>query len=87
MNNEIQTPIDALFQFIEKYSPVKESKIPRSFKKLKIFDNYIRILEANGMIEVKMPIFSTERVFVFKSKKRSFDSNIWTFEEVKSIIS
>lgn len=83
MNNDIQTPIDVLFQFIEKYSPVKESNIPKSFKKLKTFEDYVRILEANGMIEIKVPIFSNERVFIFKSKNRLFDSNIWAFRNVR----
>ena len=73
---EIKTHIDHLFNFIEKNSPVKENKIPRKLKNIHNFEKFIDILEDNGMIEVKMPIFS-ERTFVFKCREGNLERSSW----------
>ena len=72
----IQTRIDMLLKFIKVNSPVKESCVPKNLKILKMYEDYIRILESNGMIEVKMPFFSGDRIFVFKTGERMLESNI-----------
>jgi hypothetical protein len=74
----IQTPIDVLFDFIKENSPVKESIIPKKLQKLDPYENYIRLLETNGMIEIKIPLFSNERTFIFKSHKRITKLDPWS---------
>lgn len=74
---KIKTPIDMLFKYIEEHSPVKESKIPNQIKKFESFENHLKILENNGMIEVKLPFLSSQRVFVFKSDKREMSVEPW----------
>ncbi|MFH1229292.1 MAG: hypothetical protein V1678_02610 [Candidatus Aenigmatarchaeota archaeon] len=74
---KVKTPIDQLFNFIEDHSPVRESKIPKQLKSLQAFDNHIRVLESNGMIEVKSPLFSSNRIFVFKSRERTTARDSW----------
>ena len=71
----IQTHIDMLLKFIESNSPVKESCVPKNFKHLKTYEDYLRILESSGMIEIKFPFFSGERIFVFKTSERMLESN------------
>ena len=66
---KIQTHIDNLFSFIEKHSPVKESSIPNTLKKIKMFEDHLRVLEDSGMIEIIVPMFNGERTFVFRSRE------------------
>jgi len=61
---KIQTSIDTLFKFIEDNSPVKECHIPKSFRKLDPYEKYIRVLENNGLIEIKIPFFSNESLCI-----------------------
>ncbi|MFH1229293.1 MAG: hypothetical protein V1678_02615 [Candidatus Aenigmatarchaeota archaeon] len=74
---KIRTSIDQLFDFIEEYSPVKESKIPKQLKNLQTFDKHIKVLENSGMIDVKMPLLSSERIFVFKTSNRTGENSSW----------
>jgi hypothetical protein len=77
---KIQTTIDELVKFIESHSPVKESRIPKSLK-VHSFDKHINLLETRGMIEIKVPFFSKERTFIFKSNKASDDSDPWVIKK------
>ena len=74
---KIQAPIDNIFNFIERHSPVREGSIPKKLKRLKHFEEHMRILESNGMIEIKAPLLSSERIFVFKTREREFSP--WGF--------
>jgi hypothetical protein len=75
---KVKTPIDQLFEFIEMNSPVKESKIPKSLKKLETFDRYIELLETKCMIEVQSRLFSSDRTFVFKTSQRPMATTPWS---------
>ncbi len=76
----IQTSIDELMTFIERYSPVREKSIPANLR-VKAFDSHINLLESKGMIEIKMPFLSRERTFIFKSRKVT-NYEPWTVKKV-----
>jgi hypothetical protein len=74
---KIKTTIDNLFSFIEEHSPVREGRVPKQLRKLETFEKHIRVLETSGLIEVRSPLFSSERIFLFKSNERSKEYDPW----------
>jgi hypothetical protein len=72
----ISTQIDEVFRYIEENSPIKESKIPLRIKGHEHFNKHLNILEGNGLIEIQLPLFSKDRLFVSKSKDVNLSSQV-----------